>query len=83
MTNVSISKVQRNMVGRTTASLGLIDLDNDAQITEIAASIRVLREMIEEHSAHEHEFFHPLIAAADPEIVVLLRRTARGKRAPI
>lgn len=35
--NVSISKVQRNMVGRTTASLGLIDLDNDAQITEIAA----------------------------------------------
>jgi len=69
---VAVHKVQRNMLCRTIAEFGQIDLEDDAQIEEIAVSIRALRKMIEQHNPHEQQFFHPLIAGAAPQIVTVL-----------
>ncbi len=64
------------MLGQAIGELRAIDLEDEAQIEEVAVSIRALRKVIEQHSVHKHQFFH--IAAAKCTRRTRLHAASRG-----
>ena len=67
-----IHKIQRHLLGRTLTALGALDVRDGAAVAAVLGEVRTICAFIEDHSRHEHEYVHPVVARSAPELVAEL-----------
>lgn len=67
-------KALRRALFEFSARAGLVDVDDDAALARLLTEFEQIARTLIEHSTHEDEYMHPLLAKYAPEVLATMER---------